>query len=1525
MKKLITKLFSVALIASAPITLSFTTQEPQRDAGNPRSVRASAAIEAEHAPGISVSKEMGGRSLDRRRTVWGGIIKEQTMASVPKPAAPARAAGATGDYPEIFGAMLYSEAWGSSLQFGLYSVPTSSATAFTKLYPFSADCSYGGALVDNIYYFNSFTDIGVFQYYESFGINIETGHEVFYSDNTSDPVLAQGMDTDPLTNTVYGIFYNPVSKKLSLGNVVYANNRAKKTIIAELGNDWYTAFAIASNGTFYAIKKDDHTGEGILGTMNRATGEFTKIGNTGQYPYYISGMVFDRSTDRLFWALNPADDTGYLVELDVKTGASTLVYNFPNNEEIAGMYILVPEALDGAPAECGGVTVDFNNDSLTGKVNLTAPTKTYGGSTLDGKVDIHILANGEEVYKSTGIAPGASISADVTLKTPGFYSFTVFASNGAGNSPKTRIKEMWIGPDTPKSTKATAVYANGKMKISWEAVTQGINGGYLDLSKLAYTIKDLAGNVVASNVKTTTYSFDLPEPDKLTAYCYTVTVTAGDIESAGAKTNTIVLGSIMPPYTADFLSEINGYTIINANNDMYTWVALGNGSMGIAFNNQKAMDDWLITPPIKLEAGKGYVVSFVAGTEIAQFPEAIEVKYGKANTVEAMTNTLVAKTTITEPISNGGTTFTQTLFPDEAGTYYIGFHGVSSADSYYLYLKDFQIETGVSTGAPDFVTELTATPAKGGVLECNVSFKAPTKTLGGATLSSITSIDLYRGETLVNTFASPAPGASLSFKDVNVPAGDVTYTVVANNSAGPGMKARVSAFVGFQKPEAPASVTVKRTNVTGEISATWDAVTKDLGGETLTANDVTYTLCVYNNGWEPVVENLKTTTYTYRAVSAGEQEFVQLAVFAKTVAGTGEGTTADMIPVGTPYNGMNETFANAELQYIWGYNQIGTCFVNIYDDESFANTSSVTGDNGFIGILANEVGFGGNLYSGLISLKDMENPGLSFYTSNINGNDTNTILVSVKTSDSDEWEEVMPTTTINKLYPGVEGWFKTMVPLKKYAGKTVQVQITGIVQGYKNIFFDDIKVAELPDYDLAVKNITSPASVDAGESFDVKVKVANEGVRAAEAYAVELYENGKLVDTKNMGSLASGAEETVSFKLTMSPIASEVVEYYANVVYATDEDMTNNRSATIKVTPIESTLPAPSNLEAELVEQTGVKLKWDAPDLSGGVTKQVVDDFEDADGVAAEYGDWLFVDVDKVAVGGIKGITIPGITSGITKGSFWVWDNNVMQGNSSYTAHSGSKFIFSLYRADGKAADDWAVSPLLSGQAQTISFYARSLSSDYPEAVQVLWTSVEDIDAGNFKPESFSSLRDISPVPAQWTLYEVDVPVNAKHFALRSHASNSFMLMIDDITYTVGGTADIKLEGYNIYRDGVKINSSPVKETEYVDTDIRSVAEGEAHTYVVTAVYTVEGESAGTNVVTIGDASGVNDVCGATDIYAAENGIVILNAEGQRITIVSVNGTVVYSGVGEVKTVVGVASGVYVVKVGNIVKKVLVR
>lgn len=1532
MKKILSRIFSVALIAATVASPSLAQTAKKATRASSSQAKATVTMKAQNKP----ERTKGAKGLNvLPRKQAAGPFREANMKKIAgrkatgiKKAASFEAA----NVPTLYGDVVYQEGWTEeNAPCGIYNV-TSSQTQVVVEGP---NAGFGGVCVDGVYYaVDGFSFWGMV-FVTIYAYDVESGEMIGSYDGTIENVTYGGMAYDATTGSVYGIGMTADGSAMQLAKYEFSESACTVTPIAALEGNW-NSIACDSHGQLYGISyagvssgDSFEVTESHLNKIDKTTGAVTLIGETGALPQYLSSAAIDTKTDRMFWNVCAPDETSCLYEVDLTTGAATELFQYALSDEIMGMYVPVPAAEAGAPAECQNVSVNFPADNLAGTVTLTTPSTNFDGSAGSGELIVIVMANGEQVgYAETTYGKDVTVDVDLTLMGAGMYDFTIFASNEVGEGPKTKIKKVWVGADTPEATTATLTYANGNMEVSWLPVTASVNGGYFDAANLTYTVKRADGSVAAEGLTTTSFTEAVAEPAALTSYYYVVEAVCGELVSAPAQTNTVVLGSIVPPYTCDFESGIDGWTILDANADEKTWTEY-QGAIRVSYNSAKAMDDWLITPPLKLEAGKAYNVSFQAKSNGTSFPERIEVKYGKVNTAEGMTETLVPATDLT---TGEWEDFSQMLAPEEDGTYYIGFHGISDADMFYLWLDNFQIEAGVSALAPGLASNLTATADAAGALKCTVAFNAPDKTMNGQTLSSLTKVEILRGDEVIKTIDAPAVGAPLSYEDTAAPQGNVTYTVIGYNDEGAGLKASVTTFVGFDLPSPVESATIQRTDTEGQVIVSWTPVTTDIKGHALPAGEVTYKLVkAEGNALVTIAENLTGESYSYQAVEAGEQDFVQVGVQAVTSAGEGDIAATDMIPVGTPYHGISESFPGGNLNYIWGFSSIDGGTVNLLGDADLKGITSQDADDGFIAIQGQYIDAGADFFSGLISLDGIENPGLVFYTYNIVGEngdaDINEITVSVKELGQEEWTPVMGPKTVDELCGGVpDEWGRVQVSLGAYANKTIQFQITGIVKKYAYMFFDNFSIGSILAHDVAALGITAPGKVKTGENYNVDVNVANVGAQAAEGVSVELYADEELVETKEVATIETGKSASVSFERTMSALAEEPVSYYAKVVYAADENAENNQTSSIEVVPVVSNLPVATDLQASNVE-AGIKLTWNEPNLEGGVAEQVTDDFEDGDAFAAQYGDWTFADLDGSPVGGFQNMEIPGITSFETTGSFWIWDQSQL-GNETFAAHSGSKYLFALFNADGTGNppvqnNDWAISPELTGDAQTISFYARSYdtSGQYPENVAVYYSTGSKEASDFIKIEGAGS----NAVPSEWTEFTADLPAGAKYFAIVCESYDSFMLMVDDVTYTPAGlTANLEIAGYNVYRDGVKINDALVADCEFVDTN---VVVDTQYTYVVTVVYTDKGESKASNEVVIKrenvSVDGIGD--GAVSIKAENGKIVVLNAEGLDVVVAAANGAVVYSGAGELKTEVAVANGVYVVTAGKTVRKVIVR
>ena len=1518
MKKVLSLVSSAALALAMMVPAPAMGQAAKKLSGSHGAARTATQV-AKQAPapakgGIRMAPTRGanaaGEAVSLKKAMTGAGYLQSGKKSFKK-----LAEGA--DLPVFYGCVTFNDVLQGSD--GLFKIegPTT-----TKLFG-GPKANYGGVAIDDLYYSIEFNDLfGFIQWVQIDAYDIESGELVASNDAGSVDNLSLGIATDPVTGTIYAITYNAAGDGLQLSTLNFgADCVVTTTAIAPIEGHW-NSLVCDAEGQLYGIICDV-TGEAISGSalckIDKTTAAVTRIGDTGKVPTYLSSATIDTKTGRMFWNVCGPDETGILCEVNLTTGAATDLCTLEANDEIMGMYVPQPAAANGAPAIATDLAAEFPGGALSGAVKFKAPTTLFDGSAATGAITYSVLANGEAVG-SGNTTFGAEVSVPVTLAQPGQYDFVVTTANAAGTSPKAKFS-AFVGNGTPAATTATLTYQDGMMKLSWTPVTTTVEGGYIDAAAVTYKVTRFPGEVVvAENTTATTFSEPMAESGSLESVYYTVAAKAAGIEGAAAQSNAVSLGSIVPPYTNAFgvASDLDGFTIIDANNDGKTW-SIYNGAARAIYNSSKDMDDWLITPGVKLEAGKLYKVTFEASSNGTSFPERIEAKWGTMASAAGMTETLVPATVLSSSVY---VELGDYIVPTADGTYYIGLHGISDADMYYLYVRNLSISAPMAATVPAAATDLAITPDADGALKATVTVKAPTLDMKGDALSAISKVEVARDGVVVKTFDAPSAGATLTFEDTPSAAGTYTYTVVASNADGSGPEISASAYIGVKNPAAPANITMVEEGNTGKVTLTWDAVNTAFDGASLNPAYVKYLVCKSSNQqWVPFTEELSATTYTFQAVPEGEQDFVQFAVFAVTDGGNA-GAAGPFAPVGAPYTDFEESFANGTLSYAWatGFSANSGSW-SIFTDDKFEDIASCDGDNGFAAMNGQYLDSTSGLMSGKISLEGAVNPGVSFYTYNIVGEspDINEIQVYVKEPADADWTALGAPVVVKDIAEA-EGWQLVNTSLVAYAGKTIQVRFQATTKQYVYTMLDGIKVGSLLGNDLAVKSINAPASVLGGADYTVDVIVANNGTLDAGEFTVELYADGTLADTKKVDALASGVKTTVAFDCTMSPVATEAVELHAVVKYAADENEANNTSATIEVAPKVSSLPKVTDLTGEQTA-AGVKLTWSEPDISSAPVEPTEVDFEDGTAWAMEYAGWTFVDKDGAAVGGFQDSDIPGITPGETAASFFIFDSSnetvVGQFAQSFQAHSGDKYLAALFRFDDETTDDWAISPLLSGDAQTISFWARSYSAQYPETIEMYY-STSSTDPADFVKVGAT----VDAVPGEWTKYTFDVPAGAKHFAVRSCATGSFMLMLDDFTFAAAGgpSAELGIIGYDVYRDGVKITAEPVGETEFVDTN----ATDGTHSYVVVTVYTT-GSSAPSNAVNV-TFSGINDaMASGVSISTARGTITVAGAEGQHLTIAATDGKLIFSAVAGARETVAVATGVYIVKAGEKTVKVAVK
>lgn len=212
---------------------------------------------------------------------------------------------------------------------------------------------------------------------------------------------------------------------------------------------------------------------------------------------------------------------------------------------------------------------------------------------------------------------------------------------------------------------------------------------------------------------------------------------------------------------------------------------------------------------------------------------------------------------------------------------------------------------------------------------------------------------------------------------------------------------------------------------------------------------------------------------------------------------------------------------------------------------------------------------------------------------------------------------------------------------------------------------------------------------------------------------------------------------------------------------------------------------------------------------------------------------------------------------------------------SGFDAVTGSKYLVSFCSQSGQN-DDWAISPELNGKAQTISLMAASFSDGgyyhYYESFEVLY-STTGTNVSDFTRVG----EEIEEVPEAWTKYTFDLPEGAKYFAIHCTSKDKYVFMVDDVTFCPKPQVEAdSFAGYNIYRNGSRLNESPVKETTYTDA---MVDKGD-YTYVVTAVFGDE-ESNISNLATALVTEPLGS--GIEDLFNDDEELVIYDLMGRRL------------------------------------------
>lgn len=1015
------------------------------------------------------------------------------------------------------------------------------------------------------------------------------------------------------------------------------------------------------------------------------------------------------------------------------------------------------------------------------------------------------------------------------------------------------------------------------------------------------------------------------------------------------------------PFIEDFSSidNLDDWFVQDANNDKSTWEykeSFGNVACYFA-TNRDANDDWLITPAINLGKDDVYTLTFSFGSQGSRFsPEHLAVTIGTSE-YGTRHNTVLYENDAIQNFWNGSMeTVTLTLPVEEDGVYYIGFHCMSPSTSYALYLDDVKIEQNGTHAAPGPVENLSVVPSPRGALGASVSLKAPSADADGNQLSGgLDNVTVYRDDVAVKVFESPATGAELSFDDSGMQAGEHLYRAVATAGGEEGAKAEVSVYIGVDTPLAVTNVTARESG--NDIIVEWDAPAGMHGGY-VGDDAVSYKIMRVADEEETVVaDGIAGTSYTDAGVAGDTQRNIYYEVTPSTSAGTAEAEPSNSVFAGPAYMlPFADSFGYCELRSSpWVMETVVAGLLptqwTLTPMGSSPLCPPLDGDDGmlmFVSTAGSMNLYGGNevrLATPAIDMRGTSDPYVSFYLFHY---DTTTYSQEY---DSEKEEYVTVENTYNdglRLQVSVDngaytdipdsrialaknnkGWTKYVISLADYkTAAKLSVGLVGIADGGGNICVDNLVVADRFENDLQVTGLLGPQSVKAGETAQYICNIINNGTSSTKNYGVSLLLDDEIVATaKPQGAaiFANGGEKTLRLEFTPELRHSGVVhQLTARVDFPDDQCMANNCSEAAVLEVPAVALPSVGALEGT-EDESSVILSWPEPEFDSVENSRVIDGFDSyTPFVIDRFGSWTTVDADKASATYV----ISGIQDYDYAGAAMAWQvfNAGRSGldieldfNRRWVPRSGAQYAIAWGADDSSVAsnDDWLISPRLSGDAQSVTFYIKSVSLAYPEKFSVMYST-----SGNDADDFYRLGEKVYTPSSRWRKFTAEVPEGTRYIAVRCLSSNGFGLMVDDFSYIPADArgADYSLSGYNVYRDGVRLNEEPVDENVYTDVSAR---DGKGHDYYVTALYPA-GESSPSPVFST-QSSGIGDVTPGPAAIRGGNGLIVIDGFSGTVEVYTVEGrcltTACVDGNGAVKA----APGIYIVVCGPARAKIIVN
>lgn len=940
------------------------------------------------------------------------------------------------------------------------------------------------------------------------------------------------------------------------------------------------------------------------------------------------------------------------------------------------------------------------------------------------------------------------------------------------------------------------------------------------------------------------------------------------------------------------------YTVIDADDDGKTWKLLGlSKGTPCAKGTGTTQDDWLITRPVHLMPGVNYEISFDQGMSLstAGKEDILALYAGTAPTIDAMTITVMEPHTYTV---NAMTPVSTSLIVNKEGYYYFGFHATSeTAKTGWACVANFAIKESTEKVVPPAAGAVEMIPDPLGQLKATVKYTAPTLDQEGNPLTQLTQAVVTVNWAFKTILTDITPGGEYTFETTDVynnAYNRVEAIAYIGEEAG-AAALLTDVFCGMDTPLPPTNVKATLSDDYSHVTLTWDPITNvgEKGGYVDTSDVTYYVFDAFGSYYDPALVETKELTATFDYSNAEEQDFVAYQV----TAGVGENYSLDessnIVIIGRPEKlPFYESFADGYYSQSWAVDLESTGRVlngTIFDNELQTNADAEEGtepeylnshdaDNGFFYMMPMDINSAYGIFSTKISLEGAENPVFELQYQG-----KGSVLDAKVAVDGADFQTVK---SIDLKEEPTEGWTLLRVDLSPYKSARY-IQVGFLLRAVHNtddaiwsVPVDNVRVIDLQDEALRVSVASIAPAVKAGEEIPVVMTVENIGRNSLSDAHMAVIVDGEDLDPEMFGALAPGQVACARVSVPTSVLSADQVAVTAHAKSSPSLiHHTHSQAVDVKF----PRHPMPQNFDA-VANSLNAELSWAAPDLAKHTAPKPIEESFESKEVApfsyTGYEDWQFVDLD----GGknytfLGDVNNPYRTQPMAYQLFTPEDSGMEPEDiADFGAHSGRTMLVAWSCQSQNA--NLLISPQLSGEAQTISFWGRgfTIAPGLNETLSV-WYSTTDTQVASFtQVHEIQGMPESGIVPEQWTQFSFEVPEGAKYFAVLHDAYDSYCLFLDDFSFQATGElpADTQLTGYNLYVNGEK--ASETAETQAVHTP----DEAGTYTYRLSAQYN-NGESRATTPIEL-------EFTESVGIAQIADGVTITRA-GQQITITAPAGT----------------------------------